>query len=126
MSEHYLEIRNHEEVLPKTRGLAPCCRRREFLRLKKVVRSAWSASRVRKSTLGRLVSRLCDATSGEIFLEGENILDCKGRRLKALRRKIQIDFSGSVFFAQPKKNNIYTIAEPVITQRMFQKRAAGE
>lgn len=79
-----------------------------------------------KSTLGRVVSRLLDATNGEIYFEGENILKYKGRQLKDMRRKIQMIFQDPFSSLNPRKTIYNTIAEPMITQRMFTGRGSVE
>ncbi|MGC7847371.1 ABC transporter ATP-binding protein [Desulforudis sp. 1088] len=48
-----------------------------------------------KSTLGRLLSRLEEPTAGKIFFAGEDITAWTGKRLRALRRRIQIIFQDS-------------------------------
>src|SRR5207244_8988852 len=45
-----------------------------------------------KSTLARVVMRLYDVTEGTILFEGEDITHVKGRRLRELRRNMQIIF----------------------------------
>ena len=79
-----------------------------------------------KSTLGRVVSRLLDATGGEIIFKGENILNYKGRQLKELRRSIQMIFQDPFSSLNPRKTIYNTIAEPMITQRMFPDRGSVE
>src|SRR5205807_2348999 len=45
-----------------------------------------------KSTTARLLLRLIESTSGSIKYEGQEIAHLKGRRLKELRREMQIIF----------------------------------
>ena len=45
-----------------------------------------------KSTLGRTIIHLHERTSGEIFLNGENISDLKRKELRKAREKMQIIF----------------------------------
>ena len=45
-----------------------------------------------KSTLGRAIMRLVEPTSGEIFLNGENITRMSGAELRSRRRKFQMIF----------------------------------
>ena len=79
-----------------------------------------------KSTLGRVVSRLLDATGGEIIFKGENILDYRGRRLKKLRRGIQMIFQDPFSSLNPRKTIYNAIGEPMITQRMYSNRREVE
>ena len=43
-----------------------------------------------KSTLGRTIIRLLDATDGQVLFNGEDILKYGRRKMKAMRRKMQI------------------------------------
>ena len=79
-----------------------------------------------KSTLGRVISRLLDATDGEVIFKGENILDYKGKRLKDQRREIQMIFQDPFSSLNPRKTIYNTIAEPMITQRMFKSKSELE
>jgi oligopeptide/dipeptide ABC transporter ATP-binding protein len=45
-----------------------------------------------KSTVGRSILRLIEATSGEIYFEGDNLLALDRRSLQSLRKQIQIIF----------------------------------
>ena len=45
-----------------------------------------------KSTTGRVILRLLDATAGEVIFEGQNIFDIKKEDMRRLRRKLQIIF----------------------------------
>jgi len=45
-----------------------------------------------KSTLGRAIMRLVEPTSGEIFLNGENLTQLNGAALRTRRRKFQMIF----------------------------------
>jgi peptide/nickel transport system ATP-binding protein len=45
-----------------------------------------------KTTVGRTILRLVEPTSGEIYFEGQNILEFNQNRLKQLRRDMQIIF----------------------------------
>ncbi len=126
MSEHYLEIKNLKKYFQRPAGWLHAVDDVSFTLEKGRTIGVVGESGCGKSTLGRLVARLCDATGGQILLEGENILDCKGRRLKALRRKIQMIFQDPYSSLNPRKTIYNTIAEPVVTQRMFQKRSELE
>jgi peptide/nickel transport system ATP-binding protein/oligopeptide transport system ATP-binding protein len=65
-----------------------------------------------KSTTARLVTRLLEATSGEILFEGRDITHLKGDELKALRREMQIIFQDPYSSLNPRKSVGSIIAEP--------------
>jgi oligopeptide/dipeptide ABC transporter ATP-binding protein len=45
-----------------------------------------------KTTTGRIILRLLDATAGKVLFRGENVLEMDARRLRELRREMQIVF----------------------------------
>jgi oligopeptide/dipeptide ABC transporter ATP-binding protein len=45
-----------------------------------------------KTTTGRIILRLLEATSGKVFFRGENVLEMDAARLRHLRREMQIVF----------------------------------
>jgi oligopeptide/dipeptide ABC transporter ATP-binding protein len=56
-----------------------------------------------KSTLARLVTRLLEPTSGRIELEGEDITHWSRRRLRPLRRDVQIVFQDPYSSLNPRR-----------------------
>ena len=56
-----------------------------------------------KSTIARLITRLTDASSGQIFLHGEDITRVKGRRQRMIYRKIQMIFQSPVSSFDPRR-----------------------
>ena len=70
-----------------------------------------------KSTLGRMAVRLIDPTSGEVFLDGEDITKLKGKALREARKKMQIVFQDPFSSLDPHLTLGEIIAEPL--------RAAG-
>jgi len=70
-----------------------------------------------KSTLGRVILRLIEATEGEVFFEGENILKCSRRRMKELRRQMQIIFQDPYSSLNPRLTVSELIAEPMIVNK---------
>jgi peptide/nickel transport system ATP-binding protein/oligopeptide transport system ATP-binding protein len=65
-----------------------------------------------KSTTARLLLRLIEPTSGSIRFEGEEIATAKGRRLKDLRRGMQMIFQDPYSSLNPRKTVGSIIAEP--------------
>ena len=56
-----------------------------------------------KSTLGRTLIRLIDPTEGHIYLSGEDISEMKGKKLKDMRRKMQIIFQDPSACLNPRR-----------------------
>src|SRR6185369_1663976 len=66
-----------------------------------------------KSTVGRCVLRLYEPTSGEVFFQGQNILDLKSRDLQKLRGEMQIIFQDPYASLNPRLSIQAIIAEPL-------------
>ena len=69
-----------------------------------------------KSTLADLILRLVEPTSGEIYFEGENILELKKSAMRKLRREMQIIFQDPYSSLDPRKRLGYTLMEPFVVQ----------
>jgi len=69
-----------------------------------------------KSTLLRCISRLTDATSGKIFIDGENLLEMNSKQLIELRRnKMGMVFQS--FALLPHKTVLENIAFPLLMKK---------
>lgn len=66
-----------------------------------------------KSTLGRVILRLLDPTDGQISFRGEDITHVSGRKLKKLRRDMQIIFQDPFSSLDPRMCVRDLIAEPL-------------
>ena len=55
-----------------------------------------------KTTVGRTMLRLVEPTSGEVFLDGNNVFKMKGDELKAARRDMQIIFQDPYASLDPR------------------------
>ena len=66
-----------------------------------------------KSTLGRTVIRLLDATSGQVFFDGQDVTALKGRKLDMLRRQMQIIFQDPYSSLNPRMPVFKLISEPL-------------
>lgn len=65
-----------------------------------------------KSTLGRTLLKLYEPTSGSIFFEGEEITNLSPRKMKPLRRKMQIIFQDPYSSLNPRQSVGEIIAAP--------------
>ncbi len=79
-----------------------------------------------KSTLGRLILRLEEATGGEIFFEGENILHYDSEKLRQLRRQMQIIFQDPYSSLNPRKTVGSIIEEPLVIHRIGNRKEREE
>jgi oligopeptide transport system ATP-binding protein len=71
-----------------------------------------------KSTTGRLILRLIEPTSGEILFEGKNILLEDHRRMRELRRQMQIIFQDPFASLNPRMTVGAILEEPFIIHKI--------
>ncbi|MGF1608315.1 MAG: ABC transporter ATP-binding protein [Kiloniellales bacterium] len=67
-----------------------------------------------KTTVGRLILRLEEATSGRVLFEGDNLTSAGRELLKRLRRKIQVIFQDPYSSLNPRMTIGQIIAEPML------------
>ena len=66
-----------------------------------------------KSTIGRVILRLLDATGGEVLFNGENILNYNRAKMRKMREDMQIVFQDPFASLNPRMSVFQTIAEPL-------------
>jgi oligopeptide transport system ATP-binding protein len=66
-----------------------------------------------KSTLARAILRLIPATSGSIFVGGENLLSCRPADLRRRRRDLQMVFQDPLASLTPRMSVGTALAEPL-------------
>ena len=79
-----------------------------------------------KTTLGRLILRLEEPTSGEIFFQGENILAYNKERMRNLRRQMQVIFQDPFSSLNPRKTVSHIVGEPLLVHGMKSRREREE
>ena len=68
-----------------------------------------------KTTLGRVITRLEEATSGEVYLDGREILQLKGREKNAIYHNMQMIFQDPYSSLNPRMSVGNIIADPIET-----------
>ena len=79
-----------------------------------------------KSTLGRTIIHLLERTDGQIFLNGEDISDLKGKRLRQAREKMQIIFQDPYSSIDPRKTVETTVCEPLKVSKRYSKEQIAQ
>lgn len=72
-----------------------------------------------KSTTGRAILKLQEATSGEIWFEQENIADLSYEKMRKLRRKMQMVFQDPYASLNPKKTILQILTEPLRVHGLY-------
>lgn len=75
-----------------------------------------------KSTLGRTVLRLLEASDGEILYEGKNVLNYDKKKMRAMRKNMQIIFQDPYASLNPRMTVSEIIAEPIKVSRIITSR----
>ena len=76
-----------------------------------------------KSTLGRGVCKLENLTSGHVYLDGEDITEYNDRRMRSIRKKVQMVFQGPYASLNPRMSVFDIIAEPLLVHHLYQDKA---
>lgn len=79
-----------------------------------------------KSTLARIISRLIDATEGSIFLDGQDVTEIKGKKLRTYYKDIQMVFQSPVTSFDPRRTLGDGIGESLRNQGISKKEAKEE
>ena len=125
-----LEIRNLVKYFPITRGLL----KRTVGHVKAVDDVSYAVmqgetfglvgeSGCGKSTTAKLVLRLINPTSGQIFLNGKDITHLDGAGLRAMRKDLQIVFQDPYASLNPRMTVRQIVSEPMIVQGMAKSEA---
>jgi oligopeptide/dipeptide ABC transporter ATP-binding protein len=103
MSETVLEVQNLTKVFEQPRSFVDSVRRRPAQKLIAVDDVSFKVERLStlglvgesgcgKTTLGRCILRLYDATEGRILFEGQDITHLSAKRMQSVRRQMQVIF----------------------------------
>jgi oligopeptide transport system ATP-binding protein len=110
--KHFIQaggfLRRNPRVVRAVDGVSFDIRRRETLGLV-------GESGCGKTTIGRCLLRLIEPTSGEVCFEGTDVLALSGRRLRRLRRDMQIVFQNPYSSLDPRMSILGIVSEPLQT-----------
>lgn len=119
MSKPYVEVKNLKKYFSTPHGMLHAVDGVDFTIEKGQTIGIVGESGCGKSTMGRVMVRLTDATDGEILFNGQNILNLKGKKLKEYHRSVQIIFQDPFASLNPRKTVYNTIVEPLIIQKVY-------
>ena len=79
-----------------------------------------------KTTLGRLILRLEEPSSGEVFFQGKNILLLDKEQMRSLRKDMQIIFQDPFSSLNPRKTVSHIVGEPLLVHGLRSRREREE
>ena len=75
-----------------------------------------------KSTMGRTILRLHEATAGTVYYQGRDILTANRKEMKQLRKEMQMIFQDPFASLNPRMTVSEAIIEPLVVQGLYGKR----
>ena len=72
-----------------------------------------------KSTTGRVILRLLDATSGSVIFDGKDVTKATPAELRELRKNMQMIFQDPFSSLNPRRTVSQLIAEPIILNKLI-------
>lgn len=122
MSENILEVRHLKKYFPTKRGLLHAVDDVNFSIKKGTTMGLVGESGCGKSTVGRLILRLTEATDGEILFYGDDIRKFDREKMRHTRRKLQIVFQDPYALLDGRKSIFESIAEPLQVQKIYRNK----
>jgi len=71
-----------------------------------------------KTSIANAVMRLVDATSGRILFEGQDLVPLRGKRLRAVRPRVQMIFQDPFESLDPRRTVLDTVMEPLVINKI--------
>lgn len=121
MSKNLIEVKNLKKYFNTPNGALHAVDDISFFIKKGETLGLVGESGCGKSTTGRLLIRLLEATSGEIIYDGKDISKLSKREMNALRKEIQIVFQDPYASLNPRLTVSEIIAEPLIVNKIFKR-----
>ena len=122
MSETIIEVKHLKKYFPVKNGLLHAVDDVNFSIPKGTTMGLVGESGCGKSTIGRLILRLTEATEGEILFEGNDIRKLDSDEMRRMRQKIQMVFQDPYASLDGRKTIFESIAEPLTVQGIYQNR----
>ncbi len=124
MPETILEVRNLKKYFDTPKGKLHAVDDVSFAIEKGKTLGIVGESGCGKSTTGRVILRLIDATDGEIYFEGKNIRELTAARMRELRKEMQIIFQDPFSSLDPRMTVSEIIEEPIKLNKLIRDKKA--
>lgn len=79
-----------------------------------------------KTTTGRTIIRIYNATDGEIIFNGMDLTKVKGKKLRQIRRKVQMIFQDPYASLNPRMSVETIVSEPLVIYKTVPKKERKE
>lgn len=122
MAERLIEARNLKKYFNTKKGLLHAVDDVNFFINKGETLGLVGESGCGKSTTGRVVLRLLEATDGEIIFEGKNILQFDKEQMRKMRQEMQIVFQDPFASLNPRMSLSDIIAEPLVVNKVYKSK----
>ena len=122
MSEVILEVKNLKKHFNTPKGLLHAVDGVTFKIEKGKTLGIVGESGCGKSTTGRVILRLLEATDGDIFFEGQDIRRFDKEQMRRLREDMQIIFQDPFASLNPRMTASEIIGEPLIIHKMVKNK----
>ena len=113
-----LEVRGLVQTFSTPRGRVQAVRGVDFTLATGETLALVGESGSGKSTTARAVARLMEPTSGQVLLDGEDLLGADPRRMRELRKSVQVVFQDPYSSLDPKRTVRQAITEPLDVYRI--------
>ena len=123
MSDAIVEVKHLKKYFQVKNGLLHAVDDVNFVIPKGTTMGLVGESGCGKSTIGRLILRLTEATEGEILFEGQDIRKLNKKDMRQMRQKIQMVFQDPYASLDGRKSVFESIAEPLIVQKVYTQKA---
>ena len=123
MSDAIVEVKHLKKYFQVKNGLLHAVDDVNFVIPKGTTMGLVGESGCGKSTIGRLILRLTEATEGEILFEGQDIRKLNKKDMRQMRQKIQMVFQDPYASLDGRKSVFESIAEPLIVQKVYTQKS---
>ena len=124
MAEKLIEVNNLKKYFKTAKGLLHAVDDVSFHINKGETLGLVGESGCGKSTTGRLLIRLLDATEGEVLYDGRDINKLSNKEMRAMRKEMQIVFQDPYASLNPRLTVSEIITEPLIVNKVYPKNKA--
>ncbi len=117
-----LEVRNLKKYFETEKGMLHAVDNISFKLKKGKTLGIVGESGCGKSTTGRTLVKLIEATSGEILYKGEDITKLNNKEFAKYRNELQMIFQDPYSSLNPRKSVYQTIEEPLIISKKYKDK----